>query len=39
MLKYFILLIKSVVDENKNNYYNILLEKGFCKDKSDTLYL
>ena len=31
-----IILIKSVVNKNKNNYYNILLEKGLYKDKSDT---
>ena len=34
-----IILIKSVVDKNKNNYYyNIFLEKGSYKDKSDTQY-
>ena len=33
------ILIKSVVDKNKNNYYcNIFLEKGLYKDKSDTQY-
>ena len=32
-----ILLIKSVVNKNKNNYfYNIFLEKGSYKDKSNT---
>ena len=35
----FIILIKSVVNKNKNNYYyNIFSEKGLCKDKSNTLY-
>ena len=30
-------LIKSVVNENNNNYYyNIFLEKGYYKDKSNT---
>ena len=34
-----IILIKSVVNKNKNeNYYNIFLEKGLHKDKSDTKY-
>ena len=34
-----IILIKSVVDKNKDEcYYNIFLEKGSCKDKSDTQY-
>ena len=33
-----IILIKSVVNKNKNNYYNIFLEKGPYKDKSDTRY-
>ena len=34
-----IILIKSVVNENKNKYYyNIFLEKGSYKDKSDTQY-
>ena len=34
-----ILLIKSVVNENKNHYYyNIFLEKGSYKDKSNTQY-
>ena len=34
-----IILIKSVVDKNKNNYYyNIFLEKGSYKDKSNTQY-
>ena len=34
-----IILIKSVVNENKNEYhYNILLEKGSYKDKSITQY-
>ena len=32
-----IILIKSVVNENKNKYYyNIFLEKGLHKDKSNT---
>ena len=31
------ILIKSVVNKDQNNYYyNIFLEKSFCKDKSDT---
>ena len=35
-----IILIKSVVKENKSNcYYNILLEKGLYRDKSNTQYL
>ena len=34
-----IILIKSVVNENKNKYYyNIFLENGSYKDKSDTQY-
>ena len=34
-----IILIKSVVNANKNEYhYNILLEKGSYKDKSITQY-
>ena len=34
-----IILIKSVVNKNKNNYYyNIFLEKGSYKDKSDIRY-
>ena len=34
-----IILIKSVVTENKNNYYfNIFLEKGSYKDKSNTSF-
>ena len=34
-----IILIKSLVNENKNEYhYNILLEKGSYKDKSITQY-
>ena len=34
-----IILIKSVVNYNKNEYYyNIVLEKGSCKDRSDTRY-
>ena len=34
-----IILIKSVVYKNKNEYYyNIVLEKSLHKDKSDTLY-
>ena len=33
------ILIKSVVNKNKNEYYyNIFLEKGSYKDKSDTRY-
>ena len=35
-----IILINSVVDENKSNYYyNIFLEKGFYEDKSYTQVL
>ena len=34
-----IILIKSVVNKNKNEYYfKIYLEKGLCKDKSNTEY-
>ena len=34
-----IILIKSVVNKNKNEYYyNKFLEKGSYKDKSDTQY-
>ena len=34
-----VILIKSVVNKNKNEYYyNIFLEKGSYKDKSDTQY-
>ena len=33
-----ILLIKSVVNEQQINYYNIFLEKGLYKDKSNTEY-
>ena len=34
-----LLLIKSVVNKNKNrNYYNIFLEKSSYRDKSDTRY-
>ena len=34
-----IILIKSVVNKNKDeNYYNIFLEKGLYKDKSNTEY-
>ena len=34
-----IILIKSVVNKNKNNYSdNTFLEKGLHKDKSDTQY-
>ena len=34
-----IILIKSVVNKNKNEYYyNIFLEKDSNKDKSDTRY-
>ena len=33
------ILIKSGVNKNKNNYcYNIFLEKGSYKNKSDTRY-
>ena len=33
------MLIKSVVNKNKNHYYyNIFLEKGLYKDKSNTQY-
>ena len=33
------ILIKSVVNENKNHsYYNIFLEKGLYKDKYNTQY-
>ena len=35
----FIILIKSVANNNKNEYYyNIFLEKGLYKDKSNTEY-
>ena len=34
----FIILIKSVVKEEKTNYYNIFLEKGLHKNKSKTEY-
>ena len=34
-----IILIKSVVNKNKNEYfYNIFLEKGLYKDRSNTGY-
>ena len=34
-----IILIKSVLNKNRNEYYyNIFLEKGSYKDKSDTRY-
>ena len=34
-----IILIKSVINKNKNEYYsNIILEKGLYKDKSNTKY-
>ena len=34
-----IILIQSVVNENENNYYyNVFLEKGSYKDKSNTQY-
>ena len=39
-----LILIKSVVNrnknnsKNKNNFYNLSLEKGSYKDKSDTRY-
>ena len=32
------ILIKSVVNKNKNEYYSIFLEKGSYKDKSNTEY-
>ena len=32
------IIIKSVVNKNKNYYYYIFLEKGFYKDKFDTQY-
>ena len=33
-----IILRKSVVNKNKNYYYNIFLEIGLYKDKSNTRY-
>ena len=33
-----IILIKSVVNKDKNNYYNLFLEKSSYKDKFDTQY-
>ena len=34
-----IILVKSVVNKNKNNYYcNMFLEKGSYEDKSNTQY-
>ena len=34
-----VILIKSVVNKNKNEYYyNLFLEKGLYKDKSNTEY-
>ena len=33
-----IIIIKSFVHRNKNNYYNIFLEKLFYKHKSNTEY-
>ena len=33
-----IILIKSVVNKNNNDYYNIFLQNGSYKDKSDTRY-
>ena len=33
-----IIPIKSVVNKNKRNYYNIFLEKGSYRDKSDIQY-
>ena len=33
-----IILIKTVVNKNKNNCYNIFLEKGLYKGKSKTQY-
>ena len=36
---YVLILIKSVINKNKNNYYyNIFLEKGSYKDKSNAKY-
>ena len=32
------IIIKSVVNKNKNYYYYIFFEKGFYKDKFDTQY-
>ena len=32
------IIIKSVVNKNKNYYYYIFLEKGLYKDKFDTQY-
>ena len=32
------ILIKSVINENKNKYYYIFSQKGSYKDKSDTRY-
>ena len=32
------ILIKPVVNKNENYYYNIFLEKGWCKNKSNTQY-
>ena len=33
-----VILIKSVVNKNKNEYYYMFLEKSSYKDKSDTRY-
>ena len=34
-----IIIIKSIINKHKNHYYyNIFLEKGSYKDKSDTQY-
>ena len=33
-----IILMKSIVNKNKNNYYNVFLEKSSYKDKSDAQY-
>ena len=33
-----VIVIKSVVNKNKKNFYNIFLEKGSYKDKFDTQY-
>ena len=39
MLTFHIIHTKSVVTKNKNEYYyNIFLEKGSYKDKTDTRY-
>ena len=33
-----IILMKSIVNKNKNNYYNVFLEKSSYKDKSNAKY-